>query len=81
MTDQQPQSHIQAQTITLTAAEADEWIRLATAAYGARRNAIGKAFSVRAALHYGRPMPLAEYDRMQEIYRDWLIDNILPETL
>lgn len=67
------------QTITPTVAEKAEWSRMATAAYKARRNAIGHRFSVAASLPRDGAMDLSRFDALMSEYRSWLIDGFPTE--
>ena len=54
--------------------EANEWARMAQAAYASGRNSIGHRYSV-AATWRSKQMPLRQWDSLQADYRSWLIDG------
>lgn len=67
-------------TITPNQHEKNEWSRLATAAYAARRNSIGTTFSVAASLPHAGQIRLDYFDALQASYRIWLVSGTFVEV-
>lgn len=60
----------------------NEWARMATQAYKAGHNEIGRKFSTAATMTEGAEVCPKWFDAMQDVYRAWLVfgwDQALPE--
>jgi hypothetical protein len=62
-------------TMTPTEHEKAEWSRLAQAAYSAGYNSIGHYYSAYASMFRGQDMRIAQFDKLQCGYRQWLVDG------
>lgn len=59
--------------ITVLQHNKDEWSRMASDAYAKGHNAFGHRYSGLAALPTGSKLPVAVYDSVQHVYRQWLV--------
>jgi hypothetical protein len=59
--------------VHITQHEKREWARLAAAAFRVHCYALGTLFSSVAVLPAGTPIDVRTFDRLQSIYRHWLV--------
>jgi len=66
--------------ITVTEHDKAEWARCAQAMYAAGRNPAGHLLSMSAAYPRNAQMDAARFDRVQAIYRAWLVFGEFPQA-
>jgi hypothetical protein len=62
--------------IAPTQYEKSEWSRLAQWAYARTWNDLGYAYSIAASLPHDSAMSIYRFDRLQALYRKWLLDGL-----
>lgn len=64
--------------ITITDHNKTEWARMAAAASAADQVDVCRRYTVAAAIPAGIMLPCADYDALQDAYRDWLVFSLWP---